>query len=227
MNTSSPPPPTTPPHRRRSTPPRSCAGRILASAAELATRPRRASQPADRRRQRALDRWFAGFAAQVRRHHELHRHDGRAGARRPRRARRAGARHAGRRPPWIDELLSDLGDALGVLSFGLGAEAFWIGKASRPRRRAAPRAGRQLAREERLLTPLVARCFDADEREVVHDETMRAVATGPVRFSLAWLYAHVTDDERAAVVAARPGGEPPGLAHPPQRLRTLDVAALG
>ena len=30
-------------------------------------------------------------------------------------------------------------------------------------------------------------------------ETLRAVATGPVRFSLAWLYAHVTDEERAAI----------------------------
>ena len=31
---------------------------------------------------------------------------------------------------YVDELLSDLGDALGVLSFGLGSERFWIGKAS-------------------------------------------------------------------------------------------------
>ena len=31
---------------------------------------------------------------------------------------------------WIDDLLGDLGDALGVLSFGLGAEAWWLGKAS-------------------------------------------------------------------------------------------------
>ena len=57
----------------------------------------------------------------------------------------------------------------------------------------------QLAREERILTPLVSRFLDADERDVVAAETVRAVAHGPVRFSLAWLYAHVTDDERAAI----------------------------
>jgi hypothetical protein len=33
---------------------------------------------------------------------------------------------------------------------------------------------------------------------------MRAVATGPVRFSLAWLYAHVDDAERTAVAPLVP-----------------------
>ncbi len=43
---------------------------LLASAAELATA-LATVEPADRRRQKALDRWFSGFAAQVRSHHEL------------------------------------------------------------------------------------------------------------------------------------------------------------
>ena len=33
----------------------------------------------------------------------------------------------------------------------------------------------------------------------MHEETLRAVASGPVRFSLAWLYAHITDEERALI----------------------------
>ena len=123
---------------------------------------------------------------------------------------------------YVDELLSDLGDALGVLSFGLGSERFWIGKASDLAGALVHVLAGQLEREERLLTPLVARCFSADERSVVATETLRAVATGPVRFSLAWLYAHVTDEERAAIVAARAGVEPPGVAHPAQRLRTIE-----
>jgi hypothetical protein len=59
----------------------------------------------------------------------------------------------------------------------------------------------QLAREDALLTPLVAEILDDAEREVVHDETVRAVAEGPVRFSLAWLLAHLSDAERAVIDA--------------------------
>ncbi len=43
---------------------------ILASATELAAA-LATVDPADRRRQKALDRWFSGFAGQVRSHHEL------------------------------------------------------------------------------------------------------------------------------------------------------------
>ena len=100
---------------------------------------------------------------------------------------------------WIDQLLSDLGDALGILSFGLGAEAWWIGKASDLAAVLHHVLTGQLSREERLLTPLIARWFDAAERDVVQRETMRAVAAGPAPFSLAWLYTHLDDAERAAV----------------------------
>ena len=91
-------------------------------------------QPTDRRRQKALDRWFAGFAAQIRSHHELV--DtlvvpslAARGALDERSLDTLADDHA-----WIDELLCDLGDALGVLSFGLGAESWWLGKAVRPGR---------------------------------------------------------------------------------------------
>ena len=171
---------------------------ILASAAELA-RALESVEASDRRRQKALDRWFAGFAAQVRSHHELL-----DSIVVPTLTVRGGLDdqaletladdHA-----WIDELLSDLGDALGVLSFGLGAESFWLGKASDLATVLRHVLGEQLAREEALLTPVLAVLLDTDEQEIVHEETVRAVAGGPVRFSLAWLYAHITDEERAQI----------------------------
>jgi hypothetical protein len=171
---------------------------ILASARELDAA-LGAVAASDRRRQKALDRWFSGFAAQVRNHHELM--DtllvptlGARGALDDRALDVIADDHS-----YVDELLSELGDALGVLSFGLGSERFWIGKASDLAGALAHVLAGQLEREERMLTPLVARCLSAEERAVVATETLRAVATGPVRFSLAWLFAHVTDEERMAV----------------------------
>jgi hypothetical protein len=171
---------------------------ILASATELAAALATVG-PSERRRQKALDRWFGGFASQIRSHHELL--DAvvvptlsARGALDDQALDMLADDHT-----WIDELLSDLGDALGVLSFGLGADAFWLGKASDLAATLRHVLQIQLAREEALLTPAVAAHLDADEREVVFDETIRAVATGPVRFSLAWLYAHITDEERAVI----------------------------
>ncbi len=178
---------------------------ILASARELDAA-LSAVDPTDRRRQRALDRWFSGFAAQVRNHHELV--DtlvvptlAARGALDDRSLDIVADDHS-----YIDEMLSELGDALGVLSFGLGAERFWIAKAGDLAAALAHVLAAQLEREERLLTPLMTRCFSAAEREVVAGETLRAVANGPVRFSLAWLYAHVTDEERAAITPQVPAG---------------------
>jgi Hemerythrin HHE cation binding domain len=171
---------------------------ILASASELEGALAKID-PSERRRQKALDRWFSGFAAQVRRHHELI--DtlvvpalAARGALDDRTLDTIADDHS-----YVDELLSDLGDALGVLSFGLGAEALWVDKARELAAALAHVLDGQLGREERTLTPLVEEVLDADERDVVAGETVRAVAHGPVRFSLAWLYAHVTDEERAAI----------------------------
>ena len=171
---------------------------LLASATELSAA-LDAVRPGDRRRLKALDRWFGGFAAQVRSHHELL--DGvvvptlaARGALDDRALDALADDHAA-----IDELLSDLGDALGVLSFGLGAEDFWVAKAADLAAVLRYVLGHQLRREDALLTPLVARVLDGDERAAVHDDTVRAVADGPVRFSLAWLFAHVTETERAVL----------------------------
>jgi hypothetical protein len=176
---------------------------LLGSAVELETALATVST-SDRRRQKALDRWFAGFAAQIRNHHELL--DtlvvptlAARGTLDDRTLDTIADDHS-----YIDELLSDLGDALGVLSFGLGAEAFWLGKASDLAAVLAHVLRGQLAREERMLSTGMDSCFDPEEREVVAAETLRAVANGPVRFSLSWLFAHVSAEERAAITPLVP-----------------------
>ena len=121
---------------------------ILASARELDAALATVAV-SDRRRQKALDRWFSGFAAQVRSHHDLI--DtlvvptlGARGALDDRSLDVLADDHS-----YVDELLSDLGDALGVLSFGLGSERFWIGKASDLAGALAHVLAGQLDREER------------------------------------------------------------------------------
>ena len=101
---------------------------------------------------------------------------------------------------YVDELLSDLGDALGVLSFGLGVGALLDRQGQRPRRRPGPRPGRA-ARARGAAADAARRPVPRAPRSgsSVATETLRAVATGPVRFSLAWLYAHVTEEERMAI----------------------------
>lgn len=199
---------------------------LLASASELVDA-LAALETADRRRQRALDRWFTGYADQVRRHHELL--DSMVvpalterGALDQRSLDTIAADHA-----WIDQLLSDLGDALGILSFGLGAETWWIGKASDLAVALHHVLAGQLSREERLLTPLIARWLDAGERDILQRETMRGVATGPVRFSLAWLYTHLDDTERAAVATYLPAASRLSWRSRRNSYTRAAVAALG
>ena len=156
-------------------------------------------EPTDRRRHKALERWFAGLAIQIRRHHELI--DtlvvpslAARGALDDRALDTLADDHS-----WIDDLLGDLGDALGVLSFGLGAESWWLDKASDLAAALEHVLRGQLAREDRLLTPLVRRWFAAGELDVVRTETVRAVASGPAQFSLAWLSVHLDDEERESL----------------------------
>lgn len=161
-------------------------------------------RPDDRRRQRALDRWFVGFADQLRRHHDLVDTMiapalGGRGALDQRALDTLAADHA-----WVDQLIGDLGDALGVLSFGLGDEQVWIRRAIDVAMALRHALDGQLAREQRLLTPMVERHFSVDEQDVLRYESMRRVAGGPVRFSLGWLYSHIDLEERQRISAYAP-----------------------
>ena len=195
---------------------------LLASATELSTA-LQTVQPTDRRRHKALDRWFAGFAAQIRRHHELI--DTLVV---PTLAARGAldersARHARRRPRWIDELLGDLGDALGVLSFGLGAERG--GSARRPtwpppcdhvldgqlrrEERAAHPARAPLARRRRAGRPALR---DRPRRGDRPDALLAGLALRPHRRRRARVARPVHPDDRAACAGARaaaPTSAPP------------------
>jgi hypothetical protein len=155
--------------------------------------------PTDRRRHKALDRWFAGLATQIRRHHELV--DtlvvpslAARGALDDRALDTLADDHS-----WIDDLLGDIGDALGVLSIGLGSESWWLAKASDLAAALEHVLKGQLAREERLLTPLVRRCFAPDEVDVLRTETIRAIVSGPAQFSLAWFGMHLDDHEHESL----------------------------
>lgn len=199
---------------------------LAASAAEL-ERAVAELRPDDRRRQRALDRWFAGFASQLRRHHDLVDTMvvpalSRRGALDQRSLDSMSADHA-----WLDQLIGDLGDALGVLSFGLGDERTWIRTAVDLAMALRHAVDGQLGREQRLLSALVGRHFTLDEQDVLRYESMRLVAGGPVRFSLAWLYSHVDPLERSAISAFAPTTH--RLIWRPQRraYQRSTVAALG
>jgi hypothetical protein len=176
---------------------------LVASAVEL-ERALAELSPDDRRRQRALDRWFAGFAVQLRNHHDLvDSMIAPALARREALDQRAldtlAADHA-----WIDQLLGDLGDALGVLSFGLGDEPAWIRRSIELAMALKQALDGQLAREQRLLGTLVERYFTTEEQDVLRYESVRRVAAGPTRFSLGWLYSHVDLEERQRITAYAP-----------------------
>ncbi len=176
---------------------------LAASACEL-ERALAELRPDDRRRQRALDRWFAGFADQLRRHHDLVDTMiapalGGRGALDQRALDTLAADHA-----WVDELLGDLGDALGVLSFGFGDEQTWIRTSIDLAMALKQALDGQLAREQRLLAPLVERNMTPAEQDVLRYESMRRVAGGPVRFSLGWLYSHVDPEERQELSSYAP-----------------------
>ena len=129
---------------------------LIAGASGLAEALRRV-EPTDGTQQKALERWFADFAAQVRSHLELV--DtlvvpalAARGALEARDLDTIADDHA-----WTDELLGELGDALGVLSFGLGAEHWWLGKAADLAGSLEHVLTGQLTREDVLLSALVAR----------------------------------------------------------------------
>mgnify|MGYP001069441542 CR=1 FL=1 len=173
---------------------------LLASARELDTALGTTS-PHDRRRHKALDRWFAGYAEQLRRHLQLV--DAlvlpalsRRGALPAADLDALAEDHA-----WIDQLVSDLGDALGVLSFDLGSAAWWLGRAHDLAGTLAHVLQVQFGHEDELLTPLLVDHLTDDELEMLRVEVVDAVASGPVRFSLAWLRAHVSTDDWAALAS--------------------------
>ena len=195
---------------------------ILASAGELDAALRSVATD-DRRRQKALDRWFAGFAAQVRNHHELLDTMvvptlSARGALDDRSLDIIADDHS-----YVDELLSELGDALGVLSFGLGAERVVARQGQRSRRRAGPRAGRRSWSARNGCSRRSSTCT-SPAMSAPWSPRRRCGPSRPVRCGSRWHGCTPTSptEERAAIAPHVPTGEPPRLAHSAPRLHTLE-----
>jgi len=158
-------------------------------------------EPDDRRRHQALDRWFAGFAAEVRAHHDVMEtlvlpKLAARGALDERTLDTIAADHG-----WVDHVLSEFGDAIGILAFGLGAGADWIMKASSLAEQLELLLAGQLSRESRLVTPLVSTTLSTVELATLDREVLRGVAVHRAPFALTWLCEHLADGERAELMA--------------------------
>ncbi len=164
-----------------------------------------AIHPGDRRRQQALDRWFAGFAAEVRGHFELVEAAvlprlALGGAVDERTMDALAADHT-----WVDHLLGELGDGLGILSFGLGDPEIWVERTAAIAEELHVVLGGVLAREVRDLMPLVDVHLERDERRALDRELLRDVTVDRAPFSLAWLCDLLDDEEQAFVLGAASG----------------------
>lgn len=159
----------------------------------------------DRARQRDLDRWFAGFAAEVRGHLELVEtlvlpRLAARGALDDRTLSTFAADHA-----WTDHLLGELGDAFGHLAHDLGDPRAWAVRAAAAAAQLDLALYGHLAIEGRLLDPLVARHFDARERAELERAILRDLAGHRAAFALPWLIDQLATGDRTIVLAFVPG----------------------
>lgn len=141
----------------------------------------------DRRRLHALDRWFAGVAAEVRAHFEHNEmHVLPVLAERAAIDERTLETFAGDHA-WADHLVGELGDALGVLAYGLGEDEVWMANAIAIADELALVLGGLVAREARVLWPRVEQTMSPRELEQLHRALRRDVTTHRAPFTVAWL----------------------------------------
>jgi hypothetical protein len=156
----------------------------------------------DRRRHQALDRWYGGFAGEVRGHFELVEVAvlpalTRAGALDDRALDTVAGDHA-----WADHLVGELGDALGILAFGLGEAEMWFARTAALADELHVVLSGVLAREARVLAPLVAEHLSATARRELDRELLRDITVQRAPFSLAWLCELLDEREQAFVLGA-------------------------
>lgn len=194
---------------------------IVCSSARLR---RTLRQPtADHRRHAALDRWFAGFAAEVRGHLDLletgvlPRLSAR-GAIDDRDLDAVAADHL-----WIDHLLGELGDALGVLGFGLGEPAPWQARAAAVADELDLVLAGVMAREGRTLVPMTRWHLTAGELEDLERSRRRDLVVHRAPFALAWLCDTLGAEAEAEIMASVPG--PARLFHRARRRAYARTAA--
>ncbi len=161
-----------------------------------------AVKPEDHRRHQALDRWFGGFAGEIRGHLVLVEAGvlpalTEAGALDEGTLDTMAVDHA-----WADHLVGQLGDAFGVLAFRLGEPETWI-------ERAADLAGELdvvlrgiLDRVVRVLGPLVECHLPPTARRELDRELLRDITINRAPFSLAWLCELLDEEDETQLLAA-------------------------
>lgn len=163
------------------------------------------ARPDERHRASALDRWFGGFAAEVRGHLELTETHvlpplAFRGAIDDRELDAIAADHG-----WIDHLLGELGDAFGVLAFGFGDPVRWWSRAASLADELDLVLAGVISRERRTIAPLATHHLTTGELDDVERQRRRDLVVRRVPFALAWLCDALGDDTEAAVLAAVPG----------------------
>jgi hypothetical protein len=159
--------------------------------------------PADRRGQRALDRWFRSWSEQLRTYLEAVSSilvpiaTGRGVV----------------DDEWcetiaedvaaIDELVGALGDAIGIVAMELGDRDVWLGRAAVLADQLASFVRNQVA-EHRRIAALTRAHLTADERRAVTATTVRWLGSWQGRRTVPSLLGRLEPEERDAVLAAAP-----------------------
>ena len=103
----------------------------------------------------------------------------------------------------IDELVCALGDAIGIVAMELGDRDVWLGRASALADQLASFVRNQVA-EHRRIAALTQTHLTAQERRAVTETTMRWLGTWQARRTVPSLLGQLEPDERDAVLAAAP-----------------------
>jgi hypothetical protein len=159
--------------------------------------------PADRRTQRALDRWFCSWSEQLRTYF-----DAVSSILVPVATGRGVVDEQ-----WcetiaddlaaIDELVSALGDAIGIVAMELGDRDVWLGRASVLADQLASFVRNQVSQHRRIAT-LTRAHLSAEERRAVNETTVRWLGSWQARRTVPSLLGQLEPDERDAVLAAAP-----------------------
>jgi hypothetical protein len=158
---------------------------------------------ADRRGQRALDRWFRSWSEQLRTYL-----DAVSTILVPIAAGRGAIDEE-----WcetiandlaaIDELVCALGDAIGIVAMELGDRHVWLGRASVLADQLASFVRNQVSQHRRIAA-LTNTYLTVDERRAVAETTVRWLGTWQGRRTVPSLLGQLEPDEREAVLAAAP-----------------------
>ncbi len=159
--------------------------------------------PADPRGQRALDRWFRSWSEQLRTYL-----DAVSSILVPVATGRGVVDEQ-----WcetiaedlaaIDELVGNLGDAIGIVAMELGDRDLWLGRASVLADQLASFVRHQVSEHQRIAV-LTRAHLSAEERRAMTETTVRWLGTWQARRTVPSLLGRLESDERDAVLAVAP-----------------------